>query len=338
VSELLSMFLVNEGHKVMTASDGVVALERVRHGPQQPDLILADYNLPNGLNGMQVTTRLREMVQRQVPVVILTGEISTRTLREIAMGNSVYLSKPVNVDELNEVIQRLLPPRVAVVAPPPPVLPRVVPRSTAGTLIYVVDDDAVVREALRDVLQQNGLLVQDFASCEAFLTHFHPGPDCCLLVDANLPGMSGLELLQHLRKDGQTLPAVMITGFGDVRMAVQAMNAGASDFIEKPAGEAELMASLNRALEISRDSSKLAAWHESAVQSLSGLTARQHEIMQLVLAGHPSKNIAADLGISQRTVENHRAAIMTRSGVKSLPALARLALAAAWDGSAKAIS
>ncbi len=336
VSELLSMFLVNEGHAVITASDGVVALERVRHGPLQPDLILADYNLPNGLNGMQVTTRLREMVQRQVPVVILTGEISTRTLREIAMGNCVYLSKPVKVDELNEVIQRLLPPLVAAVAAP--VRPPAAPRASAGTLVYVVDDDAVVRETLREVLEQNGLLVQDFGSCEAFLTHFHPGPDCCLLVDANLPGMSGLELLQHLRRDGQTLPAIMITGYGDVRMAVQAMNAGASDFIEKPARETELMDSLTRALENSRDSGKLTAWHVEAVQRLSGLTARQHEIMKLVLAGHPSKNIAMDLGISQRTVENHRAAIMTRSGVKSLPALARLALAAAWDGSAKPLS
>ena len=111
------------------------------------------------------------------------------------------------------------------------------------------------------------------------------------------------------------------------------MKAGASDFIEKPIGAGQLLACVARALEEARDSSKLAAWREGAADQVAGLTARQHQIMDLVLAGHPSKNIAADLGISQRTVENHRASIMKKTGSKSLPALARLALAAAWNGS-----
>ena len=121
----------------------------------------------------------------------------------------------------------------------------------------------------------------------------------------------------------------MITGNSDVPMAVQAMKAGASDFIEKPIGRGELLASVQRALEQSKDMGKLSAWRQDAAQRVAGLTPRQHEIMSMVLAGHPSKNIAADLGISQRTVENHRAAIMEKTGSKSLPALARLALAAA---------
>jgi len=107
------------------------------------------------------------------------------------------------------------------------------------------------------------------------------------------------------------------------------MKAGASDFIEKPIGKDELITSIERALERSRDSNKLLEWRESAVAHLAGLTARQRDVMERVLAGHPSKNIAADLGISQRTVENHRASIMKRTGSKSLPALARLALVAA---------
>ena len=123
----------------------------------------------------------------------------------------------------------------------------------------------------------------------------------------------------------------MITGNSDVPMAVQAMKAGALDFIEKPIGRSELLASVERALEQSRDSSKLFAWRETAANHVAGLTSRQRQIMELVLAGHPSKNIAADLGISQRTVENHRASIMKKTGSKSLPALARLALAAAWN-------
>jgi two-component system CheB/CheR fusion protein len=135
-------------------------------------------------------------------------------------------------------------------------------------------------------------------------------------------------LLQRLNDDGHGIPAVMITGNADVTMAVQAMKAGASDFIEKPVSRDELLACVERALEHSQDASKLIAWREAAANHLEGLTQRQKQIMEMVLAGHPSKNIAADLGISQRTVENHRAAIMKRTGVKSLPALARLAVAA----------
>jgi len=125
------------------------------------------------------------------------------------------------------------------------------------------------------------------------------------------------------------LPAIMITGNGDVAIAVEAMKAGASDFIEKPIKRTELLVSVDRALEQSRDAGKLSAWREDAANHVARLTQRQRQVMDMVLAGHPSKNIAADLGISQRTVENHRASIMKKMGVKSLPALARLALAAA---------
>ena len=140
--------------------------------------------------------------------------------------------------------------------------------------------------------------------------------------------MSGLELLQQLKNDGNRLPAIMITGQGDVPMAVEAMRAGAADFIEKPIHRKELFASIEHALEHIRDSAKLSVRQKAAVTRLARLTARQRQIMELVLAGHPSKNIAADLGISQRTVENHRAAIMKKTGSHSLSALIRLALAA----------
>jgi len=113
-----------------------------------------------------------------------------------------------------------------------------------------------------------------------------------------------------------------------VGIAVKAMKAGASDFIEKPVSRNELLACIDRALDHARDASKRAAWREDAANRFRSLTQRQREIMALVLAGQPSKNIAADLGISQRTVENHRAEIMKRTGAKSLPALARLIAAA----------
>jgi two-component system CheB/CheR fusion protein len=198
--------------------------------------------------------------------------------------------------------------------------------------IFIVDDDDHIREAIRAVLEDDGRVVETYASCEAFLVAFRPGPSACLLIDAYLPGMNGLELLRKLRDDGQHLPSIMITGDSDVPMAVEAMKAGALDFIEKPIGGEELIASIERALELSQDSNKLQEWRDSAATHLAGLTARQREVMDRVLAGQPSKNIAADLGISQRTVENHRASIMKRTGSKSLPALARLALVAAGGG------
>ena len=193
----------------------------------------------------------------------------------------------------------------------------------------MVDDDSEVRSAIRAVLESEGHVVEDHATCEEFLAAWTPGREGCLLVDARLPGMSGLELVERLKHSGSRLPAIMITGNGDVPTAVAAMKAGVLDFIEKPAGREQILASVGRALEQSRDSGKLVAWREDAALHVAGLTTRQREIMELVLAGHPSKNIAADLGISQRTVENHRATIMRKTGTKSLPALARLAIAAA---------
>jgi len=181
------------------------------------------------------------------------------------------------------------------------------------------------------VLEGAGQTVEDYAASETFLEAYTPGRGGCLLVDAYLPGMGGIELLQHLRGRGDLLPAILITGSSDVPMAVHAMKAGAIDFIEKPIGAPELIASVERALGQARDAGKHSAWRESAAKHIAGLTPRQHEIMDLVLAGHPSKNIAADLGVSQRTVENHRASIMRKTGARSLPALARLALAAAGE-------
>ena len=222
------------------------------------------------------------------------------------------------------------------VAPPRHAAPEL---SVSGKVrIIVVDDDDQVREAIRAVLEDDGRVVETYSSCEAFLEAFDPGKSACLLIDAYLPGMSGLELLERLHNDGHSLPTIMVTGNADVPMAVKAMKAGALDFIEKPIGREEVIASIERALELSRDSGKLLELRESASAHLAGLTIRQREVMERVLAGQPSKNIAADLGISQRTVENHRAGIMKRTGSKSLPALARLALLAAGGVGRTAVS
>ena len=331
VREHLELLLKEEGYDATTAVDGPAAVELAARRSIRPDLVLADYNLPNGMNGIQVAQKLREELGRQIPFIILTGDISTEALRDIALHDCIQFNKPVKLRELTQAIEKLLAKPPAAPAPHP-VQPVEAAIASDPVKIFVVDDDDHVREAIRAVLEDDGRVVETYASCEAFLEAFRPGHSACLLIDAYLPGMSGLELLKRLRDGGHRLPSIMITGNSDVPMAVEAMKAGALDFIEKPIGREELIAGVERALELSQDSSKAQEWREAAATHLAGLTPRQREVMDRVLAGQASKNIAADLGISQRTVENHRASIMKRTGSKSLPALARLALVAAGGG------
>jgi two-component system CheB/CheR fusion protein len=324
VRDLLEIAISAEGHQVVTANDGVEALNLIERDAIQPCLVISDFNLPNGMDGPCVAGKLRAMLRRSVPVIILTGDISTKTLRDIAVQKCEHLNKPASLKELIAAIERLFPtPASPENAPAAPI------GAAAAPVIYVVDDDSDVRQAIRSTLEHDGHFVEDYGDGESFLNSYHPGRNACLLIDANLPGISGLDLLKQLKSVGYFVPTIMITGQSDVPMAVEAMKAGAVDFLEKPIRGLELLAGVRRALESSHDSGKLTEWCKDAADHLACLTQRQRQIMEMVLSGHPSKNIAADLGISQRTVENHRASIMKKAGVRSLPALARVALAAA---------
>jgi len=336
--DLLQQMLQADGHDVTSVPDGPAAVQAVQGGAL-PGLVLADYNLPGGMNGLQAVTALRQAVRGAstgippnagqpagiLPAIILTGDISAATLHAIAGQGCMHLNKPVKPHGLMAVIQALLAGR-----PTPKVeVPGIVGQD--GPVIFVVDDDAGIRAAVRAVLEEEGHLVEDYAGGQAFLAAYgagRPGRDACLLVDAAMPGMDGLEVLRRLADAGHHLPAIVITGHGDVPMAVHAMKAGALDFIEKPVRAPDLLAGVARALGQSHDAGAQAVWKAAASVSIAGLTARQRDVMAMVLVGQPSKNIAADLGISQRTVENHRASIMHKTGTRSLPALARLALAA----------
>jgi len=325
--DLLRSGLSAEGHQVAAASDGAEALGLVTRDALRPHIVISDFNLANGMDGLAVAAGLRASLRRSIPVIILTGDISTKTLRDIAGQKCEHLNKPTSLKALYAAIERLAPmPATQDNAAAPDGA-----TAAAAPTIYVVDDDRDVRQAIRGMLEHAGRFVEDFESGEAFLNAYCPGGDACLLIDANLPGMSGLAVLKQLKSSGRALPAIMITGQGDVPLAVDAMKAGAADFIAKPIRGVELLAGVERALELSRDSGKLMEWRQQAVDHIACLTARQRQIMTMVLAGHLSKNIAADLGISQRTVENHRASIMKKAGVRSLPALARLALAATGE-------
>ncbi|MDW5317498.1 chemotaxis protein CheB [Rhizobium sp. PL01] len=330
IRSLLEQLLSDEGHTVLSVPDGPSALSLITSTRQTPDVILTDYNLPGGMNGVEIVTELRKIRKSEIPVIVLTGDISTKTLAHITSNSVIQLNKPITPKEVTASITRLLALQIS---REKPVLADIDGKKGKAqrhdkAVVYVVDDDDDLRRSLCELIEDHGISAQPYESSEAFLAHSHPEQGGCLLVDAYLPGMNGVALLQNVKQSGRQLGAIMITGNSDVQMAVDAMKAGASDFVEKPINHMDLLEIIDRAIDQSSDTTKRNTWVAKAVKQIASLTVRQKEIMELVLAGHPSKNIAADLDISQRTVENHRASIMTKTGSKSLPALARLALAA----------
>lgn len=327
VREMIKLLLDQEGHATIVAEDVATGLKLAGEDAARLDLVIADYNLSCGVSGLDAIAALRRHLQRDLPAIVLTGDIATSTLRSVADLGYVQLNKPVKAQQLIQLIQQSLAQSRTVVGEGAAHDPSFADRSAMPT-VFVVDDDVVVLEATRDFLHVHGYAVETFVDGEEFLRRGARSGGC-LLLDARLPGMTGIELIERLTADDRALPTIMITGDGDIALAVEAMKAGAADFIQKPIGHAELLASITYALGLGGNRTAISASREQAVSLVSGLTARQRQIMDLVMAGQPSKNIAADLGISQRTVDNHRAAIMRKTGSKSLPALIRIAIAAA---------
>jgi two-component system CheB/CheR fusion protein len=336
ICSLLELLLEEYGYRTMTAPNADAALNLVERENFHPELIIADYNLPGLMNGLDAAKTLCKQLQRKIPLIILTGDISTSALRKISSVDCVQLNKPVKSSDLIEVAQQLLThtsPMSQSRALASPVTQTTIEQGQS--VIFVVDDNQSIRKSLREVLEDNGWTVEDFPSCESFLKDYRPGSEGCLLLDAYLPGMNGLDLLRRLKELDKHLPVVMITGAADVATAVSAMKSGALDFLEKPIGRENLLACVTLAIDYARNADKLMESKNAAAALVAGLTGRERQIMDLVLIGHPSKNIAGDLGISQRTVENHRASIMKKMGAKSIPALARMALLAAADSSGR---
>ncbi|OGA96302.1 MAG: DNA-binding response regulator [Betaproteobacteria bacterium RIFCSPLOWO2_12_FULL_66_14] len=184
-------------------------------------------------------------------------------------------------------------------------------------LVHVVDDDAALRDSLRWLLESAGLRVATYASAESFLEAYAAAQGGCLLLDIRMPGMSGLELQDELKRRGYTIPIVFITGHGDVPMAVNAVKKGALEFIEKPYNAQALLVMVDHALDIDAEARRVAA-------RLGRLTKREREVMELVIAGKRNQDIAAELSISIKTVEAHRAGMMWKMGVDSLAELVQL--------------
>jgi two-component system, LuxR family, response regulator FixJ len=196
-------------------------------------------------------------------------------------------------------------------------------------VISVVDDDAAARSSLRLLLKSLGLAAVAYDSAASFLAAYDPAQPGCLLLDIRMPGMSGLELQQLLNQRGIVSPIVFVTGHGDVPMAVEAMQHGAFDFLQKPFRDQDLLDRVQRALAKDRSIRAEQRGHESIRQRLDSLTAREHDVLELVASGTPNKIIAHKLGISQRTVEIHRARVMEKMSADSLAGLVQMTLVAA---------
>ena len=327
VREMLEMLFDGEGYRTTAVAGSNEAVALAVRGAFLPDVIVADYNLPGTLTGAELIAVLRASLHDKIPAMILTGDISTDTLRKIADAGCVHLSKPADPETLIQQIRAFLAEK------PKATDLDAAPASASsgyasGPTIFAVDDDFTTRDAMQQLLQEHGRPVEIYASAEAFLAADRSDREGCVLIDAMMPGMGGIALLERLRVENCGLPAIMITGNGDIAMAVEAMKAGAVDFLEKPVRADQLLASIERALELAQNTSRLSAWRQSAAERIAGLTGRQREVMDLVAQGRPNKLIAHELHLSQRTVENHRAAVMKRTGVASVPDLIRLVMAA----------
>jgi two-component system, LuxR family, response regulator FixJ len=200
---------------------------------------------------------------------------------------------------------------------------------TDNAVVHLVDDDEDVRRALAFLLATAGLEVRVYESSAALLENFDTAQSGCIVSDVRMPGMDGIQLLRHLRKKGVTLPVIIMTGHADVALAVGAMKAGAVDFIEKPFSDDVLLAAIAAALEQQGSSGQPASEAVAQVRSRLGtLSEREKQVLAGLLAGHPNKTIAYDLGISPRTVEVHRASVMKKLSATSLSQLVRMALLA----------
>jgi two-component system response regulator FixJ len=199
----------------------------------------------------------------------------------------------------------------------------------AGPVVHIVDDDDAVRRSLAMLLASFGHASATYSSAETFLAVLDGLDAGCVIVDIRMPGMNGLALQQELARRDSHLPVVIVTGHGDVALAVHAMKAGAVDFIEKPYSEQELMRAVDTALVKLQDAREHEAAASSAMARLALLTPRERDVLRLLVEGRPNKVIAHQLGISPRTVEIHRANVMDKLECRSLAEAVRIALMSA---------
>jgi two-component system response regulator FixJ len=196
----------------------------------------------------------------------------------------------------------------------------------AEAIVHIIDDDDAVRDSLAFLLSSSGIRAQTHASAVVFLERFGEASIGCIVTDIRMPDISGIDLLRQVKERNPGLPVIVITGHGDVPLAVEAMKLGAADFLEKPFDDDALLAAIRTALDRDRDRDEQETRIAEFRHRLDSLSAREREVLEGLVAGHPNKIIAYDLGISPRTVEVYRANVMTKMKASTLSDLVRMAL------------
>jgi FixJ family two-component response regulator len=191
-------------------------------------------------------------------------------------------------------------------------------------IVFVVDDDPSIREAIKSLISLVGLRVETFGSAQEFLRTERPDLPGCVVLDVEMPGLSGLDLQRELAANGIKLPIIFITGYGDIPMSVRAMKAGATEFLTKPFRDQDLLDAIQQALERDRATRRHSKEIAELRQRFDALTSREREVMSLVVAGLLNKQIGFELGISEITVKIHRGRVMNKMGAQSLAELVRM--------------
>jgi RNA polymerase sigma factor (sigma-70 family) len=197
---------------------------------------------------------------------------------------------------------------------------------TKTPVVMVVDDDSGVRNAMRILLKSVGIDAMVYASAQEFLGAWQPSQAGCLVLDIRMPGMSGLELQQQLNLRGAVVPVIFMTGHGDIPMAVEAMQHGAFDFLQKPFRDQDLLDRIQRAIARDAERRESLGEHARIEAHLESLTAREREVLDLMVKGKQNKQIAQDLGVSPRTIEIHRSRVMEKMDAHSVAELVRMML------------
>jgi PAS domain S-box-containing protein len=325
--ELLRMLLEIEGYRVTAVRTGDEALARLRGSADlRPDVIVTDFNLGRGMTGLEVIRQIRSELKLEIPALIVSGDSSSAGRAAIEASGFMFIAKPVKAVDLVAAIDALImaerPERLRNGRSRATMAPASVPALDAD--VAVIDDDPGVRDGIRTMLAAEGYRVATYASAEAFLAETDRSHFRCLVVDLTLQGMSGLELQSKLKSGDPGLPIVFVTGSANLTMAVKAMREGAANFLVKPVGSADLRASVRSALAGQQLGVSSRAELAEVAARMATLTERERQVMDRVVAGHLTKNIAAELGISQRTTEHHRQAMMRKMGAGSLAGLVRM--------------
>jgi two-component system response regulator FixJ len=199
---------------------------------------------------------------------------------------------------------------------------------TDSNIVHIIDDDAAVRDSLAFLLGTEAIRTRQHESALEFLAIFKPDEAGCIITDMRMPGMDGLELLRKLQERKNSVPVIVVTGHGDISLAVEAMKAGASDFLEKPFDQDVVLSAVRAALDRRQHQDGQSAEQTAIAQRFASLSPREKQVLEGLVAGLPNKTIAYDLGISARTVEVYRANLMTKMEANSLADLVRIVLTA----------